>query len=169
MGPVGWMMLSCVLFALALSSAGEVPVAYGLMACRAADAAGVERVELGALLLAENHGRRYNPTTRGRYGAGGEYGLMQLQGSWARFCGIRRSQLLDARSNLECGALVIAELKRWHGKYCRRRYSPHNWRVHWRCASSPQAWASQQCGWSVGRARRHQERLEARYPWTWRR
>ncbi len=155
-------MISCILFALALYSVGDVPLQYGLMACRAADGAGVDRVELGALLLAENHGRIYDPTTRGRHGPGGEYGLMQLHGGWALFCGVQRADLLDARVNLECGAVVIAELQRWHGKYC-HRYRKHDWRAHWRCSNWPDTWVSPGCRGSIRRVLRQQERLESRH------
>jgi hypothetical protein len=97
---------------LALYSAYEVPPVYGVEVYEAAERHGVNPFELGALLMAENKSRRYDPATVGRHGAGGELGLFQLHPyPWARFCGVPAADLKRPRVNIDCAARVARHMQ----------------------------------------------------------
>jgi hypothetical protein len=163
-------VMAALIFAIALWHTGDVPISYGLATHSAAVRHGVEPLDLGSLLLAENRGRVYDPSQIGRYGDVGELGLYQLAPVWSRHCGVSRRDLLDAWINIDCAARAAAEMQRWHDRYC-WRYQEHSWVVHYRCAASESAWSSQRCGWSVGRVRKAREVLERNVSltgsWTW--
>ena len=99
-------IIDIVVFVLALHTTvgadgkpGEVPLEYGTQVYQAAVHHNVDPVEMGALLLAENKSRKYNPETVGRYGKGGEAGLFQLVKVWGkeatRRCSFTKSRYQD--------------------------------------------------------------------------
>jgi len=61
---------------------GMVPLVYGVSVYVTAQHHGMDPVEAGAVLLAENKARTYDPQQVGRYGKGGEAGLFQLVPLW---------------------------------------------------------------------------------------
>ena len=93
-------IIKAVLFAIILAAtpspragdhgrAGDVPLHYGVATYLAARHHGLDPFEVGAILLAENRDRRYDPKQRGRYNGGGEIGLYQLKKVWAAEAGER--------------------------------------------------------------------------------
>jgi hypothetical protein len=104
--------MRAVIFALALYHAYDVPPVYGERVFVEAVNAGVNPFEAGALLMAENKSRRYDPTTVGRHGAGGELGLFQLAPyPWARFCELAPADLKVPHRNIACAAKVIRHMQ----------------------------------------------------------
>jgi len=84
-------MFELIIFTLALQTTigsdglpGKVPAEYSIQVYYSAKHHGIDPVEQGALLLAENKSRKYNPQTVGKYGKGGEAGLFQLARVWGR-------------------------------------------------------------------------------------
>lgn len=104
--------MKAIIFSLALMHAYDVPMPYGVAVYEQALAHNVNPFDLGALLMAENKSRRYDPATVGKHGAGGELGLFQLQPHpWSRVCGIAPSDLKDAAQNIRCAAVVVNHMQ----------------------------------------------------------
>lgn len=173
--------MSIIVFVLALWSApgpvndphpALIPPAHAITVAEVATHHQVDPVDVAGLLAAENRSRRYDPRTIGRYGAGGEEGLMQLVDAWKaeavercnaalraehhRYAGLadcvvlpadvrfEEVDLFDARVNLEVAAIAVAYMQAIH----RER---HPWLDHWqtiyRC--HPRAWRSRAHGVST--------------------
>lgn len=172
------------IFALALYGAYEVPPLYGVEVYHAAERHGLNPFELGALLMAENKSRRYDPATVGRHGAGGELGLFQLQPyPWARHCGIAPRDLKQPLTNIDCAARVARHMQEKSGvqvdhpfwrdalaqgddlalrKGMRRKTRDGlEWQTRYRC--HPKARATPACAASVARVLRMHDLLLKTY------
>lgn len=166
-------MIDSLLFALTLLLVGGVPLPYGYDTHRASLEAAAQDATLdaqalawqaGALLVAENRGRRYLVDTIGRYGAtagtpSAERGLFQIApGSWAKRCGVKRRQLFTAHHNTRCALVVITSIQ----KEARRRGRAWaDWRAGWRC--HPSARSGKRCARNIARVLRIENRLIRAY------
>ena len=87
--------MNIIIFMLAMWSApgvdgpARVPPSLSFAVAVAAAHHHVEVTEVGAVLLAENRSRRFDPSTVGRHGRGGERGLPQLAPMWVTEVGER--------------------------------------------------------------------------------
>lgn len=185
-----------IVFTLALHTAvgadglpGEVPLEYGVQVYQASQHHGVDPAEMGALLLAENRGRRYDPTTVGRYGKGGEAGLFQLVGTWAneaekrcsfekeRYEGLEPCLVIpeDAEVHYECdeegcldlfdaevnieAAVIAVVYMKYSHEEGHEEGEDADWRTHYRCSNEGSARQSKGCLNSVKRVLVWEDRL----------
>lgn len=72
-------VVKAIILAAVLFQTADVPPEYGAAVYHAATHHEIDFVEAGAILIAENKGRRYDPTTRG---SRGEIGLFQIVPLW---------------------------------------------------------------------------------------
>lgn len=149
-------LLRLITFVLALHNTGSVPIPYGVVTFVAAEAHGVDPVDLGSVLIAEHRGH-YDPRSVGRYDDTGTRGLFQLHPeTWPRYCGITRQDLFDPWHNTDCAAQVLRYLQERHGDRARlednrAHYNRPGWRAAYRCASTRQARMGEPCRRSVAR------------------
>jgi len=131
-------VLTALWFALSLFASYDVPLPYGLavyeyaLAEDSGEGGGLSPFDLGALLMAENRGKRYMATTVGRYGSTAgtkraERGLFQLVPYWAKKCGISRADLFDAYENIKCAAHAVRHMQDRAG--ARKQRPRWSWRT----------------------------------------
>lgn len=178
-------MTAKIIYILALFMSYDVPPQYAGFLFDESLRQNVSPFETGAILMAENRSMRFDPATVGKHNGGGELGLFQLQPSpWARFCGLKKIDLIDPAHNIQCAVTVIAHMQDkagidrshtfWieaieHHDYDkafkgmrRKTRTGLDWQTAYRCA--PAARTSENCKLSVNRVlRMHQMLLKAHY------